>query len=144
MGVFKLEKLLEQILSEVKGLKEGQKQLETKIGGLESSQERIETRIGSLETGQERLETRMSSLESNQERLESKIDSVDIKLDVLKSSLIEGLAPYFENVEKHVDSTNEKIISTLHKQQASIDVLAARSIQHEADIKSFNRILRNQ
>lgn len=146
-----MEKILEQISHEVKGLKVGQDRLESRVGNIEKGQERLERRMDSLEEGQKQLETRMDTLETrmghlddNQKRLETKIDQVDQKVDHLNISIKKDLAAYFQNIEKPIDCTTEKICNTLKQQQATIDVLSARSIAHEADIKTLNQILRNQ
>jgi hypothetical protein len=70
----------------------------------------------------------------------------ELKKDVsgIKGNLINGLGPYFESVEKHIDEKTEELKDTLEDQQRIIDTLAARSVKHESEIKDFKRILKNQ
>ncbi|WP_018665368.1 hypothetical protein [Heyndrickxia acidiproducens] len=128
-----MEQVLEKILDELKGLKAGQERMETRMEGLETRMESLETRMESLENRMEGLESRMDKLESRMDHLEEKVNDVEKKVDEQKSSIIQGLAPYFENIQKHID---EKF----KKHQELIDVLSARSIQHEADIKSLYKL----
>lgn len=118
-----MEKLLEQILSELKGLKESQDRLES---SLKESQDQLGS---SLKEGQNRLESRMCNLESNQDRLESKVNS-------LTSSLIENLAPYFENIAKHIDDSNEKVITYVDDKT---EALNKRIFAVETDIQRLTR-----
>jgi len=153
-----VEKILNQILGELKGLNEGQGRLETRMDGLETKMDGFESRMDSfdtkmdnLEKGQERLESKVNTLDNKVEALDEKVNAldkkvevVDKKVDQLSLSIVKGLEPYFMNVEKHIDTTNEKVFSILQQQQNSIDILSARSIHHEAEIKSVNQLLRNQ
>ncbi|RIW31346.1 hypothetical protein D3H55_15345 [Bacillus salacetis] len=70
----------------------------------------------------------------------------ELKDDVstIKSNLINGLGPYFERVEKHIDQKTDNLKDTLEGQHLVIDTLAARSIKHESEIKDFKRLLKNQ
>lgn len=70
----------------------------------------------------------------------------ELKKDVssIKDNLINGLGPYFESVEKHIDEKTDELKDTLEDQQRVIDTLAARSVKHESEIKDFKRILKNQ
>jgi len=153
-----VEKILNQILGELKGLNEGQGRLETrmdsietkvdsletKMDGFESRMDSFDTKMENLEKGQERLEFKVNALDNKVEILDRKVNTLDNKVDQLNLSIVNGLEPYFMNVEKHIDTTNEKVFSILRQQQNSIDILSARSIHHEAEIKSINQLLRNQ
>lgn len=70
----------------------------------------------------------------------------ELKKDVssIKDNLIHGLGPYFESVEKHIDEKTDELKDTLEDQQRVIDILAARSVKQESEIKDFKRILKNQ
>ncbi|RYG71800.1 hypothetical protein EU245_12980 [Lentibacillus lipolyticus] len=69
----------------------------------------------------------------------------ELKKDVssIKDNLINGLGPYFERVEKHIDEKTDELKDALEDQQRVIDTLAARSVKHESEIKDFKRILKN-
>ena len=160
-----MEKILNQILGELKGLNEGQGRLETRMDSIETKVDSLETKMDGFESRMDSFDTKMENLEKGQERLGSKVNTLDNKVEVLDSkvntldnkvealdekvdqlslSIVNGLEPYFMNVEKHIDTTNEKVFSILQQQQNSIDIFSARSIHHEAEIKSINQLLRNQ
>lgn len=108
---------------------------------MEETLKLILNEIRDLKSGQRRLEQRIDSFESSQnERFENL--SSDVK--VLKNNLIDGLGPYFEQIEKHIDTKTAEIKETLEDQQRVIDTLSARSIKHESEIKDFKHILKNQ
>lgn len=80
------------------------------------------------------------------ELIELKEGQQELKKDVssIKDNLINGLGPYFEHIEKHIDEKATELKDTLEDQQRVIDTLAARSVKHESEIKDFKRILKNQ
>lgn len=118
-----MDETLKLILNELKGLKEGQSRLEEGFRNLESGQRNLEDRQKNLEEGQLELKKDVSSI---------------------KDYLITGLAPYFEQIEKHIDEKTDELKETLEAQQSVIDTLAARSVKHESEIKDLKRILKNQ
>ncbi|MGD6903182.1 hypothetical protein [Bacillus infantis] len=77
---------------------------------------------------------------------ELKEGQLELKKDVsgIKDNLINGLGPYFEHIEKHIDEKTAELKDTLEDQQRVIDTLAVRSVKQESDIKDFKRILKNQ
>jgi hemerythrin-like domain-containing protein len=79
----------------------------------------------------------LKELKEGQQELKNDISSI-------KNNLINGLGPYFEHIEKHIDVKTEELKDTLEDQQRVIDTLAARSVKHESEIKDFKRILKNQ
>ncbi|TCP28798.1 hypothetical protein EV207_11524 [Scopulibacillus darangshiensis] len=111
-----MEKILEQILGELKEIREGQE-------GLGKGVDSIGAKLDGLDT---------------------KIGGIDQKVENLKESIIEGLEPYFDRLEKHIDNSHEKVIPLTDKQQNTIDVLSARSIKHEAEIKELKRLVKNK
>lgn len=92
--------------------------------------QKVNHRFDSLEKGQQELKTDVTALKSGQ--------------DQLKDNLINGLGPYFQQIEKHIDAKTDELKDTLEDQQRVIDTLAARSVKHESEIKDFKRILKNQ
>lgn len=85
----------------------------------------------------QKVNNRLDSLEKGQERLL-------IGQDLLKDNIINGLGPYFDQIEKHIDAKTDELKDTIEDQQRVIDTLASRSIKHESEIKDFKRILKNQ
>ncbi|MFD1736199.1 hypothetical protein ACFSCX_06430 [Bacillus salitolerans] len=92
--------------------------------------QKVNNRLDSLEKGQKELKLDVSDLKSGQ--------------DQLKENLINGLGPYFEQIEKHIDAKTDELKDTLEDQQRVIDTLSARSIKQESEIKDFKRIVKNQ
>lgn len=85
----------------------------------------------------QKVNNRLDSLEKGQERLQTGQDQ-------FRDKLINGLGPYFEQIEKHIDTKTYELKDTLADQQRVIDTLASRSIKQESEIKDFKRILKNQ
>ncbi|MBP2242373.1 peptidoglycan hydrolase CwlO-like protein [Cytobacillus eiseniae] len=79
----------------------------------------------------------LKELKEGQQEIKKEVTSI-------KDNLINGLGPYFESVEKHIDVKTDELKDTLDEQQRVIDTLAARSVKHESEIKDFKRILKNQ
>ena len=62
----------------------------------------------------------------------------------MEDNLINGLGPYFEQIEKHIDAKTDELKDVFEDQQRVINTLASRSIKQESNIKDFKRILKNQ
>ncbi|WP_043929822.1 hypothetical protein [Bacillus sp. EB01] len=62
----------------------------------------------------------------------------------INDTLINGIGPYFDRIEKHIDVKTDDLIEALEDQQRVIDTLAARSIKHESEIKNVKYKLKNQ
>lgn len=92
--------VLQEILSEIKGvksdvgdLKAGQARLESRFEGLETDVADLKTDVADLKTGQTRLETRIDSVEKGQARLETRIES----------EVIDKLRILFDAFQSHED-----------------------------------------
>lgn len=118
-----MEETLKLILKEVKELNVGQQDLSKDVTRLKEGQLELSKDVMRLNEGQQELRKDVSSINDN---------------------LINGLGPYFEHIEKHIDEKTSQLKETLEDQQMVIDTLAARSVKHESEIKDFKRILRNQ
>ncbi|QOR67984.1 hypothetical protein IM538_07580 [Cytobacillus suaedae] len=70
----------------------------------------------------------------------------ELKIDVssIKDNLINGLGPYFEHIEKHIDEKTAELKESLEDHQRIIDTLSARSVKHESEIKDLKSLLKNQ
>ncbi|WP_419182795.1 hypothetical protein [Metabacillus fastidiosus] len=68
-----MEKILNQILHELKDLKQGQTRFETRM-------EKFESRMEKFEENQERFEARMEKFESNQQNFDEKLDNLTLEL----------------------------------------------------------------
>lgn len=88
---------------------------------MEETLKLILNEIRELKIGQQQLEHRIDNLESSQKERFEKL-SGDVK--VIKNNLIDGLGPYFEQIEKHIDTKTDELKETLEDQQRVIDTLA--------------------
>ncbi|MBM4764836.1 hypothetical protein [Bacillus sp. B15-48] len=125
-----MEETLKLILNELKELKVGQQKL------IKEQQE--------LKGGQQKLIKEQQELKGGQQKLIEEQQELKKDISSIKDNLINGLGPYFEHIEKHIDQKTAVLKDTLEDQQLVIDTLAARSIKHESEIKDFKRILKNQ
>ncbi|MED4018461.1 hypothetical protein [Sutcliffiella cohnii] len=139
-----MEETLKKILSELQNVN-------TRLDGIENGQQEMKRDISSLEQGQQEMKRNISSLEQGQQEMKRDISSLEqgqqeIKRDVsiIKDNLINGLGPYFERIEQHIDERADELKDTLEDQQRVIDILSVRSIKHESEIKDFKRMLKNQ
>lgn len=131
------EKILKEILGELKTinqrvggledgqqrLESGQQKLETRIGSLENGQKELISDVSDLKEGQQKLEARMESLETGQQKLETRMDSLEkgqIRLEArMESEVIEKIGALFdgntleggqiENLQKHLDKQLDSI-----------------------------------
>ncbi|MHA6261443.1 hypothetical protein ACXYMX_16405 [Sporosarcina sp. CAU 1771] len=133
-----MEKALELILAKIESV-------EAKIESVEAKMESVEAKIDNVDRNQiEMNKTLNNKIDDLEKNLNSRMDTLDGNISGLKNSLVEGLEPYFSNVEKQIDENNSKLSSDVAKQKNIIGILSSRSIQHEADIKALNEIVRNQ
>jgi chromosome segregation ATPase len=92
---------------------------------LEDKFDLILTAIKELSSEVSAIKSDVHSLKEGQERIEKRLDSIDSK--------IAGIPDSYENLENFVG-----------KQQRIIDELSARSVEHGVEIKTLNRMVRNQ
>ncbi len=102
-----------------------------------SELQNVNTRLDGIENGQQEMKRDISSLEQGQQEIKRDVS-------IIKSNLIDGLGPYFERIEQHIDERADELKDTLEGQQRVIDILSVRSIKHESEIKDFKRMLKNQ
>ncbi|WP_391209410.1 hypothetical protein [Psychrobacillus sp. L4] len=76
------------------------------------------------------LKTEVNNIKMDVAILNGKVDNLDKKIEDQKTSIIQGLEPYFTNLDKNIEN-----------HQDSIDILSALSFQHEVDFKSIKRLL---
>ncbi len=137
----RLEKGQENLHTEQEKTRSGLDSLRVEQGRTQSGLESLTLGQESLRAEQERTQSRLDSLQLGQEKLQQGQEKLQLGLDQLKDNLINGLGPYFEQIEKHIEAKTDDIKDALKEQQGVIDVLAARSIKHESEIKEINRIL---
>ncbi|RBP00207.1 hypothetical protein [Rossellomorea aquimaris] len=140
----KVNTRLDRLDSGQKELKISQDQLQQNQNQLQTSQDQLQKNQNQLQASQDQLQKNQNQLQASQDQLQKNQNQLQTSQDQLKDNLINGLGPYFEHIEKHIDAKTSKITETLEDQQRVIDTLAARSVRHESDIKDFKRILKNQ
>lgn len=104
---------------------------------MEETLKLILNELKELKEGQQELRKDVSDLKVGQQDLRKDVTSI-------KDNLINGLGPYFEQIEKHIDIKTKELKEILDDQQRVIETLAVRSIKHESEIKDFKHILKNQ
>ena len=90
---------------------------------MEMSIDQLEQRVGAMEKGQDEIVKRLEKIEHDYERLDRKIASIIVQS---------------QHLETVISSEIKQAVTGLDKQQM-IDLLAARSIKHEAYIKELHR-----
>lgn len=87
-----MEKVLNQILVELKDLKGGQSRLETgmekldcRMGKMETRLKGLDCRMGKIEMRMESLDSRMGTLETGMEGIKSRMDSQETRMDSMES-----------------------------------------------------------
>ncbi|WP_413361399.1 hypothetical protein AA0X71_08670 [Robertmurraya sp. 2P01SA] len=139
-----LKESQQEFKEDLQNLKESQQEFKEDLQNLKESQQEFKEDLQNLKESQQEFKEDLQNLkESQQELIEGQ---QELKRDVssIKDNLINGLGPYFEQIEKHIDEQTVELKETLEDQQRVIDTLAARSVRHESEIKDFKRILRNQ
>ena len=94
---------------------------------MENSMEQLEQRVEAIEKGQEEIIKRLDKIEHGYDRMDRKIGSIIVQS---------------QHLESFISSELKRALSGLDKQQ-TIDLLAARSIQHEAYIKELHRAVKS-
>lgn len=86
-----MEKILNQILSEITGLKEGQARLETRLDSVDSRLDsvdsrldKVELRLDNLEKGQQQIQKELRGVWDDILRIDKRISAHDEELEVLK------------------------------------------------------------
>ncbi|KOP77997.1 hypothetical protein AMS59_14205 [Lysinibacillus sp. FJAT-14745] len=93
----------------------------------------IENRLESVENRLESVENRLESVESRLESVESRLESVENRLEVVEFEQ--------QQIKQAVLETNEKVnrLAVIQESQHRIiELLSARSIQHEAELKRMS------
>ncbi|OLS41155.1 hypothetical protein [Bacillus sp. MRMR6] len=146
-----MERTLKLILNELKELKEGQKELKKDVSNIKEGQKELKKDVSNIKEGQKELKKDVSNIKEGQIELKKDVSNLkegqkELKKDVssIKDNLINGLGPYFEHIEKHIDEKTVELKGSLEDQQRVIDTLAARSVKHESEMKDFKRIVKNQ
>ncbi|WP_113927123.1 hypothetical protein [Bacillus sp. P14.5] len=141
-----MEELLKQFMKQMNNRFD---QVDQRFVSIEGRLDGLTKDVKELKVGQDRLQARQDQLQARQdhfqaglEQLQAGQDRLQAGQDQLKDNLINGLGPYFEQIEKHIDAKTESIKETLNEQQSMIDTLSARSIKHESEIKDLKASIR--
>ncbi|BDG45232.1 hypothetical protein [Saccharococcus caldoxylosilyticus] len=131
-----MERLMEQILFELKEMrvdlnevKQSQKQLESDVRELRASQKQLESDVRTLQEA-------VAELQEGQARVEQTIGK-------LSQSIIDSLAPYFDQITQHIDERYEEIHDKLHQHERMIETLSYRSLSQETELKDLKRMMQH-
>ncbi|MBT2691735.1 hypothetical protein [Bacillus sp. ISL-55] len=122
-----MKETLNLILDELKELKVGQQELNVGFQELHVEQKELKDEIKVLKRGQQEIKEGYQDLKFGQKVIQKDVSSI-------KDNLINGLGPYFEQIEKHIDTRTDELKDVLGDQQRVIDTLSARSIKHEGEM----------
>ncbi|KGX84167.1 hypothetical protein N783_18980, partial [Pontibacillus marinus BH030004 = DSM 16465] len=100
---------------------------------LQETNERMEAE---LQATNNRLE---AGFQETNKRIETGFQEMDTRIGKLENNIINGLAPYFENIEKHVDEKAEEIKESVESHDQILDTLSSRTIRHESEIRKFKK-----
>lgn len=153
-----MEETLKLILTELHDLKEGQQEFKEELQGLKESQQEFKEELQGLKESQREFKEELQGLRESQKEFkesqqEFKLGLEELKesqqelrkdVSIIKDNLINGLGPYFGQIEKHIGDQTSELKEVLEDQQKVIDILAVRSLKHESDIKDLKHILKNQ
>lgn len=155
------EKLILQKLDEVtdrlSGVEAGQQETNTRLEAVEASQSETNTRLEAVEASQSETNTRLEAVETSQAKMDTRLGNVETELETftqqmqagfqevnqrlnkVEHNIINGLGPYFENVEKHVDQKTDEVKDSIESHDRILDTLSSRTIRHESEIKKFKK-----
>ena len=126
---------LNGVKQDIKDLKQGQERLETRIASLDERQGRLESKMANFEDGQGRLETRMVKLEDGQGRLETKVDNLSLEL----RSNFKFTNDKLDEHKKVFDVVSDEIKSI----NVNIDYLSSKSGKHDMELNNIINKLRS-
>lgn len=152
-----MEKVLNQILVELKDLKGGQSRLETgmekldcRMGKMETRLKGLDCRMGKIEMRMESLDSRMGTLETGMEGIKSRMDSMESRQDgmfqVLKA-LEDGLNIACADIEVIKESQfrfEGRLARIEHNQelmQDDIRHLFRRDLRREEEIAEIKKAI---
>ncbi|WP_147535555.1 hypothetical protein [Bacillus marasmi] len=92
---------------------------------LETAMSDIGLRLDAIENSYEVMSRSLDKLEHDHARKEKKISSIIVQYQHLESFITKEI----------------RRLSSMNMNQKTIDLLSARSIQHEADIRELNRVI---
>jgi outer membrane murein-binding lipoprotein Lpp len=145
-----MERLMEQILFELKEMrvdlnevKQSQKQLESDVRELCTGQKQLESDIRELRAGQKQLESDVRTLQEAVAELQEGQARVEQTIGKLSQSIIDSLAPYFDQITEHIYERYEEIHDKLHQHERMIETLSYRSLSQETELKDLKRMIQN-
>ncbi|QHE51739.1 hypothetical protein [Pontibacillus sp. HMF3514] len=107
---------------------------------LDQLNERIEETNERMEKGLQETNGRMENgFQEINKRIETGFQEMDTRIGKLEHNIINGLAPYFENIEKHVDEKADEIKESVESHDRILDTLSSRTIRHESEIRKFKK-----
>ncbi|MGJ7921086.1 hypothetical protein [Neobacillus sp. LXY-4] len=87
----------------------------------------------------ENLDQRMEALEKNNDEMGKNLEKIEHDHD-RRDRKISSIIVQYQHLESFI-SKEIKRLGSLQNNQKTIDLLSARSIQHEAELKELNRVV---
>lgn len=118
------------IFNEIGGLNDQLGSISARLDGMDHRLEGMDTRLEGMDTRLEGIDTRLEGIDTRLDGVDTRLDSVDKRLHTLELEQTQ--------IKQAVLETNATVkrIELIQEQQHSIiELLSARSIEHEAKIK---------
>ncbi|GEM_PF-1557407 len=119
---------MEEVLSELKQINQHFNSIENRFDSVENGLESIENRLESVENHLNSVDNRLESVENRLESVENRLEIVEFEQQQIKQAVLE---------------TNEKVnrLAVIQESQHRIiELLSARSIQQEAELKKISEL----
>ena len=140
-----MEKVLQQILEELKSLREGQEAQGQRLERVEKNQEAQGRRLERLEKGQEALQKGQEALQKGQDELrqgQQDLQNQVTKLEVrMENEVIEKIRALFDARQVHLDYF-ESLRDALTRVEENIDHLIRRERQQDMRLDEHDREIR--
>jgi chromosome segregation ATPase len=151
--VKKLEKILEQILDELKNVNsrlgnvESQvDKVESRLGSVESQVGNVESRLGSIESQVGNVESRLGSVESRLEKVESRLGNVESDVSLIKTQqtehkeILNALRHSSDIYTAKLDNLEVELAKLSGEQKNSFEALANMYGHHEFEITKLKQV----
>lgn len=129
-----MEKIFDQILEELKGLREGQARLEARLDSLD-------VRMDSLDARMDNLDVRMDSLDARMDNLDARMDSLDTRMDGLEVKVI-GLKEGQTCIESRLNAVYDQVVENCEKlteNEMKFDMFKDLWFKHEQEIHKLKK-----
>ncbi|MBB6732834.1 BLOC-1 subunit 2 family protein [Cohnella zeiphila] len=112
-----------------------------KVTDMDRKVDRLDQRVDRLEQKVDKLDQRVDRLEQKVDKLEQKVDKLEQKVDKLeqRTGALETRADEFDRKWEETNSLLKRLADGQERQERILDVLSARSIDHESQLQRLRR-----